>query len=583
MKGPKTYEWPEMATWFDSRSPVDRVPWGRWRYLLNMRSDPQRGWGRRSGFKRFGASLRRPDGADLRGSLAPITTLYTHVSPQGFRRLYAATDEIVVSQGFDGHWTTREVLAAGNRAMFASLDDVVVVVNGSDYVKYQVVDGPTFDAIPELTDIGVSTARGVVEWKGSLFLWDVTMDGVRKTNRLLWSDHRLPLSWVPATDSIAGFQDLAPGETILAAVPLVDALFLLTTNSIWRITATGDENAYGFQQVYYHKDGEACLRGRHAYAVVRDYVFYLSHDSIYAFSAFNPAPERPEWLYQSCLDLVKSNADLCDSVSAVYHPITEEVWFSYPSEGEDTPNKTLCFNPRLQSSDIQDHGWWCLLSTQIDTREAYYEWLIRVAGCSKASLSALWPTDSFPDAAGFSADFDEVCEDFPTCPTCESSPILLGVSTSDNCLKENDPEVFYREFWQGGSTYAQSGYSSRAVTGAMNFGTADWKRVTNIEASTISIAEASPKSLNLAITVASVPSDVLDLASCFSRTFTLYSKPLGCKASVSTHLPNDHMNWSCLVENRFLQFDLTLPLTTGGAFWISRFAITIERSPNSSP
>ena len=583
MAGPKTYEWPELATWFDTKTPVDRVPWGRWRYLLNMRVDPQRGWGRRGGFKRFGADLRRPAGADLRGSLAPITSLYSHTSPRGYRRLYAATNEIVVSQGFDGHWTTREVLAAGNRAQFASLNDVVVVVNGVDYVKYQVVDAATFDLIPELSSIGVSTARGVVSWKGCLFLWDVVMDGVRFTNRVLWSDHQNALSWEPTTDSIAGFQDLAPGETILAAVPLVDALFFFTTHSIWRVTATGDENAFGFQQVYYHKDGEACLRGRHAYAVVRDTIIYLSHDSLYAFNAFSSAPERPDWLDACSQELVKSDPAMCDDVTGVYHAMVEEAWFSYAAPGSDVPNRTLCLNPRLQSADTQDHGWWSLLSAQIDTRESLYEWLIRVAGCSKAALSALWPTDSFPDAPGFVSDWEEICESFPACPTCDASPVLIGISAVDNCLKEDAPSLYYREFWQGGDTYTQTGYASRALTGNLGFGTSDWKRVTKVEVSATSVTETPAKSLGLSISVSSVPADKLDPSACFSRTFTLSPKALGCGTSVSTHLPNSHMVWFCLVENRFLTFDFTLPSATGAAFWLSRFAITVERSPNSSP
>lgn len=583
--GPKTYEWPGLATWFDARSPVDQVPWGRWRYLQNIHTDAQRGWGRRNGFKRYGAGHRRPDGADLKGSSAPITSLYSHVSPRGFRRLYAATDEIVVSQGFDGHWTTREVLAAGHRARFASLNDLVVVVNGVDHVKAQVVDGPTFDLISDLTTIGLTSARGVTEWKGCLFLWDVEMDGVRLTNRVLWSDHQDGLSWVPSTDSIAGFQDLAPGETILAAVPLVDALFLFTTHSIWRVTATGDENAFGFQHLYYHRDGEACLRGRFSYAVLRDTVVYLSHDSLYLFNAFASAPERPEWLYQSGLELVLSDPTLCDDVTACYHSMTEEVWFSYAAAGSTTPNRTLCLNLRLQSADIQDHGWWSLLSCQIDQRESFYEWMIRVAGCSKASLSALWPTDSFPDAAGFATTLDEVCDQFPSCPACNAAPVLLGVSATDNCLKQEDRTVFYREFWQGGTTYTQTGYASRALTGCLRFGTPDWKRLSEINASVLSVPETTPKSIAVAVTVSSVPVDKLDSSACFSRTFQLSQKSLACRVNTGSQplLPNDHMDWKCLVEGRFLIFDWTVDSSTGAAFWLSRFAITIERSPNSSP
>lgn len=567
----KTIEWPVLGTWFDTASPVDQVPWGRWRYLLNMRYDTFNGWGLRCGFERYGKNARRPDGADLAGTTLPITRLYSHQSPKGYHRLYAGAGTVLASQGFDGHWRTAGVFESGSRFRLASVNNVVLATNGE--VKYQVEGREDFASIPDLGAVGLSRAGGVASWKGVAFLFDVTMDGVRAGHRLVWSDLNDPLSWSPATDSIAGFQDLAPGEVILSAIPLADALFLFTTNGIWRVVSTGDENVFGFQQVYYHKDGEACLKAADAIAAGKDTVVFLSHDSLYEFNAFQTAPTKPDWLEKIGKRLLATVGD-CNLISAEYHPLLEEFWFSYAEAGSTIPSRTLCLNRNQQSGDEQDHGFWSLLSTTVDEPESLYEWMVRVAGCSSASLAALWPTHSFPFAAG--SPTDDFCDLFPECTSCRGGPAFLMVSATDNCVKALNMEVYSRELRSAGQ-YVPTGYGFRFLTGNQGFSTSDWKRVTRMD---LSVTANSTRSIKLTVGISSVPSDKLT-PGCRMQNIPLSAKSLACPAGVG--LPNESKWWNFMAEGRFLTFDFTGDPSIGEGFWLSRLAMTVERSANSTP
>lgn len=593
----KTFDWPRVGTFFDQRSPVDEVEWGRWRYVLNMRHDDRFGWGRRCGFVRFGSDMRAPDNADLktRDDNTDITSLFSHMAPAGFRRLFAATLETVYSMHFDGRWRVLGDFAAGQRFQFAGLNNIIVATNNKDLVKYHQLDealdadDQAFHSIAGLTEIGLSTAGNVVSWKGVMFLMDVTMDGVHAGHRVVWSDSNDPLSYVPSADSIAGFQDLDPGEIALAGVVLGDALFIFTTQSIWRVTSIGGDEAFGFQQVYKNADGEGCLRGRNCIAVVNGAAVYMGHDSIYVFTPFSAQPESPEWLYRTTKRLTTlSDMTKCHLWSAVYHPLTEEFWLSYVEPGQGRATRTLSINFGTQTADEIDHGFTAMLSAPVDTRLALYEWMEETVGCSSTSIAALWPadrTDAYPTVAGDTLDLDTICayEDFvPDCPQCQPESRLILASGEDKCLKQQDLDTFGREIWDG-SEYAMNGYSSRFTTGAMSFKTLDWKRLSEIAVGFTAPATDTPRNLTLRVGVSSVPVDILEASGCFQKIFTLSSRALACPSTASTGtLPNAHHRWPVLIEGRYIVLDFQVAAATGGSFWLSRLTASVGKSPNTS-
>lgn len=593
----KTFDWPQVGTFFDQRSPVDQVGWGRWRYVLNMRQDDRYGWGRRCGFVRLGSDMRVPGNADLktRDDDTDITSLYSHVAPAGFRRLFAATAETIYSQHFDGRWRVLGDFAAGQRFQFAGVNNVVLATNNKDVVKYHILDealdadGQAFHSIASLSEIGLSTAGSVVAWKGVAFLLDVVMDGVHAAHRVVWSDSNAPLSFAPSDSSIAGFQDLDPGETILTGVVLGDALFLFTTQSIWRVTSIGGDEAFGFQQVYKNADGEGCLRGRNCIAVVNGAAVYMGNDSLYVFAPFSAQPEKPEWLFRTTKRLVtQSDMTRCSQWSAVYHPVTEEFWVSYVEPEQGRATRTLSVNFRSQVADEIDHGFTAMLSAPLDTRLTLYEWMEETAGCSSASISALWPatrTDAYPTVSGESLDLDTICayEDFvPDCPQCQAESRLVLASGEDRCLKQQDLDTFGREIWDG-EAYTMNGYGSRFTTGAINFGTLDWKRLSEIAVGFIAPATDTPRNLTLRVGVSSVPADLLETSTCFQKIFTLSSRALACPSTAATGmLPNAHHRWPVLIEGRYIALDFQVAAATGGSFWLSRLTASVGKSPNTS-
>lgn len=397
--GGKVVEWQPLATTFDLRSPVDQVPWGRWRYVKNFRVDNTHGWGLRHGFRKFAHDARIPGNSDLNaGPTSAISSLYSHARPSGSRVLMAGTATQVFRFVPDGRWQTLGVLGEGQRMTFASVNDLVAIANGSK-PRYWVAGDTVLKDFEELDDIGMTSAGIVAAWNGVLFFGDVTMDGVRVSHRLLWADLNNPLALAPGTGRVSGFQDLDSGSTIKAAMPLGDAFYIFTDRSIWRVTAIGGEEQYGFQRVYSNLNGEGCLASPQGICEVRGNAVYVARDAIYILNPYSPVPERPEWIYRAMRDFDLTS---CQDVSIGYHFPTDEIRVSNGVE-------TLCFNWRSQASDVLDHGFTALLSAPVSTAETFYEWLIRVAGCSLGTRVVTISPTGVPDSfTGLAALWSEL-------------------------------------------------------------------------------------------------------------------------------------------------------------------------------
>lgn len=586
---PKAIEWPSVATFHDPRSSPDAVPWGRWRLVENMETVDGT-WQRRSGWKRHGHWMSSPTTADLRvrpdASTDPIRALYVHVGPSGARRLFAASGSIY-SQFHDGRWKTLLTGEVGDRYQFASVGDLVFAVNGAEPVRYHVLDSDNFKTIPSLESIGLYSARMAVSWKGILFLGDVTMDGVRVGNRVVWSGLESPLQFEPTTDSIAGFQDLDPGEVVLAGAVMGDSLYLFTTLSIWRVSVVGGEAYFSFQQVYYDRNGAGCLAARYSLAVWRDSAIYLSRDGVQVFGAFSAAPEQPAWMHHATAAVDTSDFSRCQEISVAIRT-GGEVWISFPSGASQNPNRTVVLNVGEQSSDEIDHGFTALLSAQLDDSMEVIEWMRVKLGCSSAAIDALFPPSPGEVRDTFDGDFpgmtvEELCNDpdlFPGCDGCPTEERFLVVSSSDGALKSVEEDYFARDQWNG-TEYVATGYKSRWVTGALNFGSTEWKRATEVSLGLIPVATDEPRDLQLRVSASGTPADLT--SGCNVRTFVMRTRKIECPAVTSTtKQPNAHFRWPIIAEGRYLYLDFEVPACTGGGFTISRLGLVLQTSPNST-
>ena len=393
LTGGKAVEWTPLATFFDARSPVDQVPWGRWRYVQNFRIDDRYGWGPRSGFRRFGYGTANESVSDLNTwTGGVVTSLHAHPRQDGTRVLLAGSSTTVARYSADGRWTTIGTLAEGSRPVFTSVNDVVVVTNGTDRPKYWLTGDTELNDFEELDDIGLSQASVVGSWNGVLFFGDVVMDGTRVGHRVLWSDVNKPLALAPATDRVSGFQDLDSGAKVLAILPLADVLFIFTTRSIWRVSAVGGDEQYAFQRVHFAPDGDGCLLAPHAICEARGNAVYLASDGVYVFNPFGNVPERPEWIFRTSarIDLTE-----CHEASLAYNPDFDEIRIAYVNTSG--PREMLALNWAAQSADVIDHGATALLSTKEETYETFYEWLIRVAGCSIGTRTVTVSPTGVPD------------------------------------------------------------------------------------------------------------------------------------------------------------------------------------------
>jgi hypothetical protein len=127
------------------------------------------------------------------------------------------------------------------------------------------------------------------------------------------------------------------------------------------------------------------------------------------------------------------------------------------------------------------------------------------------------------------------------------------------------------------------GYGSRFVTGAINFGTLDWKRLSEIAIAIKAVPTDTPRDLSLRVGISSVPADILDGDACFQKVFLLSNRSLACPSTAATGLlPNAHHRWPLMLEGRYIVLDFQIASTTGGSFFLTRLTASVGKSPNTT-
>ena len=458
----------------------------------------------------------------------PITTLFEAISTSTRKMLFAATtSRIYLYSPLAKNWT---IIADGlgdgsSKTYVAQLRDSVVFTNGVDKPFYHQI-GQGFQgcdiratrSIPDLETIGLTKANFVVEWKGLILFMNVVMDGVRSASRVIWSDYNKPQSFAPADGSLAGFQDLDYNEEILFAAPIGDQLIIYTTRSIWQASVTGNgEQPLAFFRSYHSTEGDKCLAFRNAITSTGASHIYASHEAIYLYSTLLPEPERIEWIHSSdSLFYGDRNEALCDAPIMAYWPEQAEVYFSFPRAGSSINNRTVVWNitPIDQGADVLDHGFTSFGLFTPDSRVTFGQFLVSYGICTAAQIqSELTKTPCLPDLGTPNCTPDSIwnepesfgnpmslsslcsCLDgllvSQLCSTCRETPIFIGASATDYCLKEFDETIYHREicinptavgsegdcYTSATGQYANTGYISRIRLGPNDFSRPDIEKI----------------------------------------------------------------------------------------------------------
>lgn len=525
--------WPA-STCADRQSPPELLPWGRWRDTLNVLVDGDDAF-RRGGWTRWGAEFEDVEDPDLHG--IPVTTLYSWSQSWGNRILLAGSTSGVYrwSPG-SGVWSSISgvpTLEAGERRSFAALGSTCIIAGGlggatAEGIRSYTIGDAGATTVPDLVTLEVSSANFVAEWRGVVFLLDVVMEGVRVGHRVLWSARNNPLSYVPETDSIAGFQDLDLGEFILGAAVSGDSLYILTDRSIWRVIATGDEEVFRFQQVYKSETGQRCLWAPYTLDVLPDgnMIYVGDGGKVYIYSPYQPAPTETDWLSVGTTGLRKRtgacrlfSGKVCDNGGTI------EYLVSYPETEEDTePTATYSVDfDRLCVGRI-DCGFW-----------TFHIWYNLVAECPR-------PTQ------------------------------LILSSAQDDALKEaRFFDVYTREVWNAElEDWEQEDYTSELWSGALHFDlTGQDKRMPRMDVLAYTPADQEAGNIRLSVGFSNYPADPIGhYRACPITWFTLSTKEVPCRAATSAPVP-----WRFMVQGRYLYFRLTL---TGDAVALSQILANVE-------
>lgn len=454
----------------------------------------------------------------------PITMLAESESSRGIRTLWAATrSRIARLNETTGNW---KIIASGmgggagtdcsgRRFRCANVGDYMIFTNNYDRPKVHRLEQPPFDStliadIPDLEVIGLTKAAVIWAWKDIIFLADVEMDNERVPNRIVWGDLRNPTSFDPSKpESIAGYRDLNYGERVLAALPTqAGTCMVYTTEGIWEISAVGGNQVFQWREAYPGKksDYTGILKYEGTLIDIGGEHLYMAKDGIYAFDPYRSRPEQIAWLHRASATLFENlDRDECAAHIAFVHG--DEAFFSVKRVGDACPGLTLRIETNYKVADYIDHGFTAATNFRSQPVPSIRDFILDKRICTLAGMktafedyeisgpfvneglpapfatpSAAFAPESFytqttqaigdvttEDWERETADTDSLCALLgelsidQICQRCEGVSALIVASSQDWCLKEMNPDVFYRERCVNTSavgTTSSDGYTS---------------------------------------------------------------------------------------------------------------------------
>lgn len=592
----------------DNRSSIDQVPPGSFRYKLNLAVSPDGKLGRALGFDRLMAT-----GCDYHNhdyhlqattEREPVTMLFSSVSNDGVRRLFAATrTRLMLLNQQTGDWATLEnsfgedASESQTQVRFhaAELANQVVFTNNFDLVRIHTLGTSTSAAIPTLAALGDDTnvltkAKVVLSWSGFIFLMNTVEDGVRYPSRIRWCHLNDPSFWTVAvtapdtSTSTADYQDLSYTSPILAAVALRGSMYVLTADAIWQCNLSVDTSTgtvgLNCQRIYHEPKNKAkCIAYPNSLTSDGNAMWYLGTDAVYRFSpGLDPQPERVEWIHRATAPIFRDAATkidirACESPVMEFRPATNDgdsaglgelhlSWPTYqqvdsddtapvvcspyipklPIEGKGLNNHTLVFNTKFETADYRDYGMTAYVNHRSD--------LFAVGDCNQQVLFIGASGEDFTlktlDVGGQRVMYDPDEEEHYSVGYFS---IARGIFPFEKFESEKEIHRFFAEI--------TATNPNDASVAKLRLGTAD--------------RAVDPNAVN---------------GNCGVLWHTLTDKPIKCSYTKTPEQyvaakirPNDPpCEWNYLLRGRFLMYELTIAAADGtaptaGLCSISRFEV----------
>jgi hypothetical protein len=389
--------------------------------------------------------------------------------------------------------------------MFANMGVYLIFTNNFDPVLiYALGDSAaecTQQALLPLSDLlvlGIGRAGGVIEFKGFLFIYDITENGERQGGTVMWSDLEDPNAFIESDVSLAGRATIALGATILNAAKLGNWLIFYTDKGIVRCSLVGGDEVFNFEQIYTssQSSGDA-LKYKFSLINCGDLHLYLGESDAWIFTQFDFRPIMVPWITKACGMIFNGiaeddatysplNEEACNLVTGGYNERTKEAYLSWPSGSNLCPDVTLRFNMKYQAGDFIDHGFTAFHTFRKELRPTVGEWLEDLGVCDRGTQVATGPRDGAicpgdqdvvvnpplylrnpTENPALPIHPDSLCarlqgktlDDF--CRDCAAPATFIMASATDFCLKQAEDDIYYRErlaFLPAPCVYTQFSY-----------------------------------------------------------------------------------------------------------------------------
>lgn len=217
-----------------------------------------------------------------------------------------------------------------------------ICTNGVDPIKYWTGADYLVNLISSYpSGVTALLAKHVIEFKGYLFLLDVSEDGNRYPQRIRWSDSEDPEDFLNGN---ASYNDITGADWIMGAMKFKgETLVVFKERSIWVGYPTPDDPT-GIFTFKRKTDGTGCAASN-TIENLGDEIIFLGWDDVYVFNGIDY-----ESLTEKNVGISVINSIDPAQIGKCFGVVLEEqkeYWLFYPSTGSNYCDGVWCFNYNL--------------------------------------------------------------------------------------------------------------------------------------------------------------------------------------------------------------------------------------------